>query len=709
MRAALLAALAVVAAAPLGAQQTGTLSGRVVNAATRQAVEGAIVLVPSDSVRRTVSDGTGRWQLPDVALPVRLRVQRVGYAPTVVDVRRDGIVVALEPLPVALDAMVVTAARREQLLTDAVPETRLLTRADLQATGAADLAGALTQTTGVQLEGGIPAGAGVVLEGLGSQRVLILLDGQPLTGRIGGNFDLSRLPTSMIRQVEIVRGPQATLYGSDAMGGVINIITQEPSPTLAAEATVLGGTQGRVDGSATVRGSAGALGFVLDLGGRTENLAPGMPGDEATLARRWNVAPRVRWRVAPALTIEASGLVVDERQRYRTGQLFHFSDNLQAAARLGAVWQSRTRRLAPTVSWSRFDHLSRAATGSAPASDSGQLDVQQLVVAEVAYSTPALLGTSDGGVQVRHESIRADRVEGVRRSIAGVEAWAQQTWYLGMLSVSPGLRFSASERWGRALTPGIATLVRPTPALSLRASLAAGYRAPDFKELYLDFVNAAAGYAVRGNPGLQPEHSRNATVGVELVGRQLSGRVSAFHNRYRGFIDVLPPDANNVYSYGNIGRGYTRGFDVEVGRTLHRARLTAGYALLDTRDDSTGTPLLGRARHSGRLSAAWDAGPARLSVMVLYTGRTPTERDDSTRAITAWRAPLTRLDLRATAPLRRWLSLVLGVENLLNRRMDAAWPGFTGRRLYGGVRYAADSPGRQGPRPDETGGRSEPN
>lgn len=659
------------------------LRGRVVDGGTGAGLAGAEV---SAAGRRAVTDSAGGWWLQ--AVPGTLRVRRLGYAPRDVTARAgEEIRVQLDPLAIMLDAVIVTAARREQKLADAIPEVRLLTRQDVERSGGGDVSAVLAQVTGNQPEGGVPAGSGVLLQGLGSQRVLVLLDGQPLVGRINGNFDLSRLPSSMVDRIEIVRGPQSTLYGSDAMGGVVNILTRAPAQRMAGSLSVVGGTQARRELSGNASATRGRLGFSLDAGTRSEALAPGLEGDDGTQARRWNVAPRLQWKGGEGVSVEAAGLVIGERQRYRTGQLFHFGDNIQLAARLGMAWQRGARRLAPTISWTRFDHLSRASTSGQPASDSGQRDVQDVLQAEVTYNGPLPGGLLDAGLVLRHDAIRADRVRGVTRALDGVEGYAQGSWSVGALSLSPGVRVSRHAQWGNAVTPRVAALLRPSPAIAMRASVGAGYRAPDFKELYLDFVNAAAGYAVAGNPGLRPEHSLNATLGVEAVGSRFYGITSVYTNRLRDFIDFGAPDAGGTYTYQNIGRGVTRGLDVEAGWTPRRARVEMGYAWLDAFDAATSAPLLGRSRHSAHLTGSLPLRGAAVSGTLRYTGRAPSRRNDATGAITAWRDAFTRADLRVQVPVSSSLRLSGGVDNLFDARPAGTWPGFTGRRMYAGATW----------------------
>ncbi|HSA54454.1 MAG TPA: TonB-dependent receptor [Gemmatimonadaceae bacterium] len=679
-----------------GITPPATLEVRVVDRDSSRPVEGAEIILGDTlaSVGRTNSEGEWRGSVGDGVR--RLRVRRLGYllhesrlAPGPTPVRE---VVRLAPSIVPLGAMVVTAARREQRLADAVVETELISRAELERTGATDVAAALVERSGLQLDGGVPAGAGVQMRGFDSRRVLVLIDGQPLIGRVNGNLDLSRLSLASLERVEIVKGPQSILYGSEAMGGVVNLITRSaPESGRTGSLTVLSGSQGRREASAEGGWRRGGLSATADAGARHLDLAPGLAGEAGTFARRWNGAARLRWESEAGGWLEGSVLGIDERQRYRAGQLFHFGDNTQLGARVAAGRAIGLARLSATLSASSFDHLSRSSTRDVPASDSGARDRQRLVQGELLWN--GILGSAliDAGLALRRESIEADRLSDEAYHLLGVEPFAQLTVTRGAFNVSPGVRLSWNERWGDFVAPRLAVMMRASEFLVFRGALGRGFRAPDFKELYLRFVNDAAGYAVIGNPDLRPEHSASASLGAEWTGARSYLRATAFGNDYRDFIETGAPDVSGTYTYSNVARGWTRGVELEGGVLAGAWRLDGGADLLGTRDLATRTPLLGRPEYTLRFGAS---GPTLAGVhggiTAAYTGPTPVSRSPEGR-ITEERGGFFRLDARLVRQLRSGLELSVGATNALDKRLGDAWPGYTGRQLYAQVRWGTSA------------------
>ncbi|HEX6925585.1 MAG TPA: TonB-dependent receptor [Longimicrobiaceae bacterium] len=695
--AALFLALTFLAAPAAAVAQQANVSGRVVDASTGEPIAGATVRVDGAGGERLVTtDAQGDWQATGLAPgPYRASAERIGFAGepvtfTVPGATSQPVVIRLSPSALPLDALVVTASRRLQRLADAPVTTELITRRDIEIARVSDLSTLLTQRLGIELQPGHPAGEGVMLQGLGSERVLVLLDGQPIVGRLSGTLDISRIPTSMIERVEVVKGSQSSLYGSEAMGGVVNIITRSAGSErwrLGLDATT--GSQGRRDLSGTVGGTIGSVDYLLDAGRRLTEVAPGIESPQGALAERWDGLLKVGWTVSPELRLEGSGLLLDERQRWQGGQLFQFADNDQRGARIGAEWSSGIHRLAPTLHWTEFEHLSRRAAVETPSGDGGETEIQRLYEAELLYN----FGRGDGaaldlGVEAKREEISSDRVVDADRVLHTVEPFAQATLPIGPVSLVPGARIAWSEEWGAHFTPRVAALLRPFPELAVRASVGQGYRAPAFKELYMEFLNVGPGfsYTVRGNPELQPETSTNVSFGLEWSPGNAYLRTQLFDTRFDDFIEtVLAGDSSGVevYTYGNVARGMTRGIEVEGAISSGGLRAEAGYSYLLAKATDTGQPLLGRPEHSGRasLESTLPLG-LRAAVTGVYTGATPVQRNEDDAVME--REAFLRFDASLSGKLRGGLQLSGGVRNLFDVR-PTHWPGFTGRHLYVGL------------------------
>jgi outer membrane receptor for ferrienterochelin and colicins len=673
---------------PLSAQSirgTVTEGGDVPVAGAEIVIGGRIV---------ATSNGRGEWRVGDLpAGSVTLTIRRLGYSPrtvavTVTEGSDVALPVLLTPMALPIDEIVVTGARRPERLADAVVTTELVDRRTIESTAAPDMAAVLTEQTGIQLAGGHPSGAGVMLQGLSSERVLILLDGQPITGRLSGTFDLARIPTTAVERVEIVKGPQSTLYGSEAMGGVVNIITRRPTAgrTSLSGKGLVGGS-GRQQADITAEGGIGALRANLMVGVRQQDRVPGDPDVEGALAKETDASGSIVWHPEGNWSLEGSALFTKERLRSQSAGLYNFGDNTQLAARLTGRRQTETHLLQATLHASTFENLARASAFPEPIAGTGNTQLQRLAELDLLWHGPLATSlTADLGVEGRTEYISSTdgRIEGGPRSLATGETYGQLEWSVGRLAIVPGTRLTVSEQWGTVATPRLALRLRASDPLTFRASASQGFRAPDFKELYLDFTNAPAGYAVRGNPDLDPEQSVNLSAGADWAVPAGYARVSGYWNQLENFIETRPlPSSGSLveYTYGNVADGKTWGLDAEVGAVRGPWRLEVGYGWLRTYDGETGGALLGRPEHSGRTMLGFAAakGP-RLTATGVYTGATPMERD-STGAISSTRDAFARVDLRAAQRLIWGVELSAGVDNVFNAK-PAEWAGAIGRLGY---------------------------
>ena len=243
------------------------------------------------------------------------------------------------------------------------------------------------------------------------------------------------------------------------------------------------------------------------------------------------------------------------------------------------------------------------------------------------------------------------------------------------------------ETWGTFFAPRLAMAARWNESVTLRGSLGTGYRAPDFKEQYISFANPAAGYAVEGNPDLRPERSVSASLGMHVVGRGWSGRLTAFANQFRDFITTSEQDAAGVFHYENIESGTTRGIESELIFSLGAATAEFGYDYTATRDRTTNGPLPGIAPHQAR--AVFNGPPIggiAATVATHYSAATPLQRLESGGTLRE-RGAFSRTDLRFARPIGSQIRAKAGVTNVFDRALGTDWPGFTGRQFFAGLEW----------------------
>lgn len=629
-----------------------------------------------------------------------VEVSALGYLPRRLawaDAAAAGWRIGLERDPLALDEIVVTASSLPRLRSQIAVPMETVEAEEIDAAGVASADGLLAELPGVQVTAGTPVGSNLMIRGIGGARVLVLLDGQPTAGALLENRDLSRMSLAGVERVEIVKGPLSSLYGSDALGGVVNVITQLPASGFQVDARAVSGGAGRREAEATASGG-GRLRYRITGGWRQEDRIPGLAdGGPSAFARVWDFRSRFQFKASDAWDLLATATYLRERQRWPVGGAFSgFNDN---AGFSGSV---EARRPLGAGTWSgslflqEYEHLFRSARGDAPIADEGD-DTQWERLAKGAAGYSAVLGghSVDVGLEVASRAIRSpDKLVEERAADQQLALFAQDAWRLGGTVVSGGARLTWNDRWGSNLSPTVGVTRRAGEHVHLRAAVARGFRAPSFKELAWNFVNVGGGYVLQGFPDLDPERSWNVSGGVEWQpASTLRMEVEAFSNRIRNLIE--PGFVGNaesgllVFSPRNVADAITRGFEFSLRAVLDRAEFTAGYAYLDAYAVDSGLPLDRRAAHSARARAAWTAealSGLRLDATAHLTGAAPIigTGPDGSDARIGTQERFVAIDLQTSVDLGRGLKLVAGVDNLFDAR-PAGWQGAIERKLRIGL------------------------
>ncbi|HXE57912.1 MAG TPA: TonB-dependent receptor [Gemmatimonadales bacterium] len=590
----------------------------------------------------------------------------------------------------ALEEIIVTAERRPSRASDAAAAVRVLGKRDLSRRAVTDLTTLLRDLPGVQIEPVVGSGAGVALQGLGSDRVLVLVDGAPVVGRLGGQFDLTRLSPAQLERVEIVEGPQSTLYGSAALGGVINLLTRRDLGP-GVEASTQFGSLGQRDYRLRVTGPALGLHGAVDLGRRSADLVPGRAAGSVGTADRWDGMLRVTSPLGGgALDLRVLGVV--ENQEYlaasRSGPPSNnFNDNWQldalTTATLGTEGRTELR-----LHGSLYDHRFIRSTSGGREGGAAEWDKQRVVDLEAVRRGDLGRHRWLVGAKVEREWLSTGRIEGGERAAWSGAVYVSADWrVLPWLTATTGARLTSGEVWGTDLAPRLGLVARGPAETYLKLAAARGFRAPSFKELYTNFTNPGhPSYTVLGNPDLAPEYSWNATAEIGRSAGGVEVYLRGYRNWLRGLIETeLVDPSRSVFAYRNVDRARTAGLEVGASATRGIVTVRGSHAYLDSEDGSTGLPLLNRAAHMTRGAVTVEPGRLSLTGEAIHTTSVPLTRNDAGEP-TQVQDAYTRINLSTGVALGAGGRLTLGVDNVADTRPANA-PTYLGRRWYGGLTW----------------------
>lgn len=613
------------------------------------------------------------------------------------DAEAAGWRLGLEPDPLELESVVVTAMGRAQRRSEVSVPIATISAEDIRVSGAASADELLAEMPGLQMSASAPVGSNIQIRGIGDSRVLVLVDGQPAAGALLENRDLSRISLSGVERVEVVKGPLSSLYGSDALGGVVNVITREPPPGFQADASVLSGGAGRWEASGTASGG-GDLRYRVTGAWRQQDRVPGLEDAAAdAFARVWDLRSSVRWASGERWRVRGDFSFLRERQRWPIGGGFSgFNDNRGLTGWTEATLAATGGEWTVRLFGQDYGHLFRSARGDAPIAGADEdLQEERLWKAGLGYSTSVGAHRVDVGAEGAWRSIVSpDKILEDRAADDQLELFAQDAWTTGPATVSAGARATLNDRWGNAVSPTLGVTALPTNDLRLRAVVGRGFRAPSFKELAWDFANVGAGYTVQGFADLEPETSWNVTAGVDWAPSSTTSLgVEAYTNRIENLIETAfvgnNPSGLLVYSPRNVSEARTRGVEVTGSARLGGVRLQGEYVLLDARSLADDLPLDRRARHSGRVRVG-DTLPVLDGLLVNLTGHVTGKAplvgvDDQGRAaVVGAQERFISVDAQATLQLPQGVRVVFGVDNLLDARPEG-WRTVIERRFRVGL------------------------
>ncbi|NTV26055.1 MAG: TonB-dependent receptor [Chlorobiaceae bacterium] len=555
------------------------------------------------------------------------------------------------------DEVVVTATRTPNPVSKLPMAVEVITRQQIEESGAMNLSDVLEEAQGVNALEPTNGRLGVAsLRGLDSRLTLVLVDGIRLTQGFQGYSDLREIPAGIIDRVEIVRGAGSALYGSDAVGGVINVITRQPTRDLQGGLAASGGMSrlgqaGTVATDGWLSGTTGRLGYSVagsyyDRDRYDRDHSDLMTDGDDRVIGSGSVA--LTYALKPGVKLSGGFIYADNQLdgiRTQTSGDFDRSVNSDrligyfgAEISTGSESSLTLRASRTTYDWSSdMDNVNALPYVTATVASGIRTTTETTTTTRTKVSQDAdqfearWTGKLNGahlltlGAEYRTEDredesltltrkvvTRTNATTGVRTSgpttttttdassishdVHNLGLFAQdEIRVLEPLSVIAGIRYDDHSDFGSRFSPKIAALLRIDDHLKLRASYGEGFRAPSLYELYTGSLQTRKSI-ILANADLEAETSKTYELGADLSLGRFTAGVTAFRNEVKNLISqVLVTTVTTpwTYRFDNLSEAMSRGIEFNASvRLPYGFRLSDQVTFLDTEDESTGDNLL---------------------------------------------------------------------------------------------------------------------
>lgn len=587
-----------------------------------------------------------------------------------------------DPADHELDDIVVTASRINEPLQETTGSNIVIKAEDIQKRNirfVTDILRTLPELNVVQ-NGGTGMAASILLRGGNSSHTLVMIDGVKVNSTTTGSFDFSGLTSEDIERIEIIKGPQSTLYGSEAMAGVVNIITKKGSKGYKISGFFEAGSHGHWNPALTLSGGSDKINYRISGSYlSTDGISTAKEGTEKDGYRNAKISGKVELKPAERVALELSGYHYYDRSEldafststkkgYDDLNYIQFGHHHMLAAALKTnfidEWEQKItfstsrdtfRGRDPDTFFNNYDIITRR----------NALDWQHNIF-------PAEFYALTFGAEYRKD--KGENLDNFMNSVANKAFYLNNKLKLfnDALVLNAGFRYDKHDTAGSKLTYRVGSIYNIKSAdLRIKGSYATGFRAPSCNELFYPFY---------GSLDLKPEENRGWEIGAEkdLFNNKLNLSFTWFSQKYRNLIQTDP----FTWLAANIASAEIKGIEASARFSINqKTGIRASYAYLDTEDKTTGQRLTRRPKD--RASLSLDYTGAKFSGVVdwIIVGScydSSVKRDLSAYSI---------VNLSSSWQLSKEASLFVKVQNLFDKFYEEAGSfGTYGLTVYSGIR-----------------------
>lgn len=612
----------------------------------------------SASPKYAVTDMAGK--VPNTVKETSIvKVTFVGYN-TLVDTVNQGAskTLALVPAVFEMDQVVITAQYAPEKADKSIYKINVINSRQIEQKAATNLTDLLSSESNMRVAQGGVLGTSLSLQGLSGENVKFLLDGVPVVGRLNGNIDLNQLNLYNVDHVEIIEGPMSVIYGSNAIAGVVNIITKEnKNSSLMAYANAYLESVGVYNFNAGSSIHRKKNNFSLDL---ARNFFDGYSTNDTLRSMQWK----------PKLQYNADAYYLYSGSKTRAKVSFqYFDEMLQDKGDLQkpyfetavdnyyhTIRQTSKIETSYTISEKRQISLVGAYSTYSRYRNVYQNDLT-ILERKLAGGDTTAVGSYllrlwynrnypeqklnyQVGFDNNLEINQGQRIEGGTQQIGDYAGFVSIKYNpIEKISLQPGARFTYNTKYTAPVVYSLNVKYGATPNSSVRATYARGFRAPSIKELYLDFVDV--NHNLHGNPDLKAEDSHNLNLNFsynrETSNAFLNTELGLFYNYVYNMIWLFQVGNDiTTYTYGNVSKFISKGIQANATVNFYpKLLLKGGISHVGRRfPDNTADQSDNSFHYSTDFNAlatySFAKFNASLTANYKYTGRFPQLTPDGT-------------------------------------------------------------------------------
>lgn len=575
------------------------------------------------------------------------------------------------------EEIIVTATRTPQLIGSLLGDVSVVTAEEIARSGQSTLVELLQSQPGVEVaaNGGMGQPGSIFLRGANSGHTLVLIDGMRVDSATLGSTAIEHIPLSQVQRIEILRGPASSLYGSDAIGGVVQIFTRSgsgaPRPNFSAGL----GKYNTQSASGGVAGEAGGTRFSLQAGYISSDGFSAI-GNPASFSfnpdrdgyRNGNATANITHLIAQGHELGLNAFYADAKAHYDSRPAADDYQNHRLSAysvysrnQLSDSWESLLR-----IGASSDDAVAVDGWPGNFRTDQNQFYWQNNITAGIGLLTAGL-------ERVEQKVASSTPYGNTSRTNDSLLLGYQGRF--GAHSLEASARHDDNSQFGGHDTGMLAYGYRFTPQWRASASVGTAFKAPTFNDLY---------WPGAGNPSLQPERARNRELAVRYDDSRQAAGVVVFDNQVSDLIAWAPVSPGSwTWAPANVNRASLRGATLSWAGRLDHFRLDAHLTLQKPEDAVTGKLLINRAREHGALKISRSFGPWDVGGELVFSGERFSDAENTQRL-----GGYGVVNLTASYALTKALTVRGRINNLFDRQYQLVRDYHTpGANLFVGLYY----------------------